>query len=166
MKILRSLPSKWDAKVTTIQNAKNLTKLPLEELIGSLMTYEINLAKKQQEGEDKKKKSIALKRRKKKAMMATWSESEDESSEEENEKEVANMCFMAIDELDEWMLKTHDRRNFQVCFSYKEKWKICYLWRQCKRKDHWSRQHWRLGHANMDLISQLTKMNLLEAFPK
>ncbi|RVW70100.1 Retrovirus-related Pol polyprotein from transposon RE1 [Vitis vinifera] len=34
----------------------------------------------------------------KKAMMATWSESE-ESSEEENEKEVANMCFMAIDDL-------------------------------------------------------------------
>ena len=32
--------------------------------------------------------------------MATWSESE-ESSEEENEKEVVNMCFMAIDELDE-----------------------------------------------------------------
>ncbi|RVW58347.1 Copia protein [Vitis vinifera] len=40
------------------------------------------------------------KRRMKKAMMATWSESE-ESSEEENEKEVANMCFMAIDDLDE-----------------------------------------------------------------
>ncbi|RVW63757.1 Retrovirus-related Pol polyprotein from transposon TNT 1-94 [Vitis vinifera] len=36
----------------------------------------------------------------KKAMMATWSESE-ESSEEENEKEVAKMCFMAIDDLDE-----------------------------------------------------------------
>ena len=36
----------------------------------------------------------------KKAMMATWSESE-ESSEEENDKEVANICFMAIDELDE-----------------------------------------------------------------
>ena len=40
------------------------------------------------------------KRRMKKAMMATWSESE-ESFEEENEKEVANMCFMAMDELDE-----------------------------------------------------------------
>ena len=33
----------------------------MEELIGSLMTYEINLTKKLQECEDKKKKSIALK---------------------------------------------------------------------------------------------------------
>ncbi|RVW59383.1 hypothetical protein CK203_103212 [Vitis vinifera] len=40
------------------------------------------------------------KRRMKKTMMATWSESE-ESSEEENEKEVANIYFMAIDDLDE-----------------------------------------------------------------
>ncbi|KAL6324993.1 hypothetical protein AAG906_019901 [Vitis piasezkii] len=61
MKILRSLPSKWHTKVTAIQEAKDLTKLPMEELIGSLMTYEINLTKKLQEGEDKKKKSIALK---------------------------------------------------------------------------------------------------------
>nr|CAN61803.1 hypothetical protein VITISV_013319 [Vitis vinifera] len=41
------------------------------------------------------------KRRKKKTLMATWSESEDESSKEKNEKEVANICFMEIDELDE-----------------------------------------------------------------
>ena len=41
------------------------------------------------------------KMRKRKAMMATWSESENESSKEENEKEVTNMCLMAIDELDE-----------------------------------------------------------------
>ncbi|KAL6313650.1 hypothetical protein AAG906_010068 [Vitis piasezkii] len=139
MKILRSLPSKWHTKVTAIQEAKDLTKLLMEELIGSLMTYEINLTKKLQEGEDKKKKSIALK--------ATTKEEEDveeekpsdedddlalitrkfnkymrylkcfkykkpghikydcplykKSSEEENEKEVANMCFMAIDGLDE-----------------------------------------------------------------
>ena len=33
-------------------------------------------------------------------MMATWSESE-EFSEEENDKEETNMCFMAIDDLDE-----------------------------------------------------------------
>ena len=33
----------------------------MEEFIGSLMAYEINLAKKLQKGEDKKKKNIALK---------------------------------------------------------------------------------------------------------
>ena len=61
MKILRSFPSKWHTKVTAIQEAKDLTKLPMDELIGSLITYDINLAKKLQECEDKKKKSIALK---------------------------------------------------------------------------------------------------------
>ena len=60
MKILRSFPKKWEAKVTTIQEAKNLTKLPLEELIGSLMTHELTM-KIHQDVEDKKKKSIALK---------------------------------------------------------------------------------------------------------
>ena len=48
MKILRSLPSKWHTKVTAIQEAKDLTKLPIEDLIGSLMAYEINLENKQQ----------------------------------------------------------------------------------------------------------------------
>ncbi|RVW98904.1 hypothetical protein CK203_033781 [Vitis vinifera] len=33
MKILRSLPRKWEAKITTIQEAKDLIKLPLKELI-------------------------------------------------------------------------------------------------------------------------------------
>ncbi|RVX14862.1 hypothetical protein CK203_011834 [Vitis vinifera] len=80
MKILRSLPSKWHTKVTTIQEAKYLTKLPMEELIGSLMTYEINLAKKLQESEDKKKKSIALK--------ATTKEEEDVEEEKPSEKMV------------------------------------------------------------------------------
>ncbi|XP_031741720.1 uncharacterized protein LOC116403915 [Cucumis sativus] len=59
-KILRSLPKTWEAKVTAIQEAKDLTKLPLEELIGSLMTHEI-IMKEHLEDESKKKKSIALK---------------------------------------------------------------------------------------------------------
>ena len=45
MKISRSFPTKWDEKVTTIQEVKELTKLPLEKLIGSLMTYDITLAR-------------------------------------------------------------------------------------------------------------------------
>ncbi|RVW89359.1 hypothetical protein CK203_045436 [Vitis vinifera] len=57
-----------------------------------------------------------VKRRMKKTMMTTWSESE-ESSEEEKEKEVANMCFMAIDEFDEgskkdkWLLDSGCSRH-------------------------------------------------------
>ena len=43
MKISKSLSKKWELKVTTIQEVKDLTKLPLEEFIGSLMTHEINL---------------------------------------------------------------------------------------------------------------------------
>ena len=39
MKILRSLPKKWETKVTVIQEAKDFTKLSLKELIGSVMTY-------------------------------------------------------------------------------------------------------------------------------
>ena len=78
MKILRSLPSKWHTKVTTIQEAKDLTKLPLENFIGSMMTYEINLAKKQQEGEDKKNKSMVLKAKTKE---------EEEVEEEKQSKE-------------------------------------------------------------------------------
>ena len=35
LKILRSLPDKWDPKVTTIQEANDLSKLPLDELMGS-----------------------------------------------------------------------------------------------------------------------------------
>ena len=44
-KILRSLLSAWDAKSTAIQEAKDLVTLLLEQLIGSLMTYEMNLNK-------------------------------------------------------------------------------------------------------------------------
>ncbi|KAL6325046.1 hypothetical protein AAG906_022254 [Vitis piasezkii] len=78
MKILRSLPSKWHTKVTAIQEAKDLTKLPMEELLGSLMTYEISLTKQLQESEDKKKKNIALK--------ATTKEEEDVEEEKPSEE--------------------------------------------------------------------------------
>ena len=40
-KILQSLSRAWKAKVTAIQEAKDLSILPLEELLGSLMTYEL-----------------------------------------------------------------------------------------------------------------------------
>ena len=58
-KILRSLPRTWEAKVTTIQEAKDLTCLKMEELLGSLMIHELTLIQ-QDVDEIKRKKSIAL----------------------------------------------------------------------------------------------------------
>ena len=40
-KILKSLPKAYQSKVMAIQEARDLSKLPLEELMGSLMTHEI-----------------------------------------------------------------------------------------------------------------------------
>ena len=61
-KILRCLPPKWNSKTEAIEEAKNLKELPLEELIGSLMTYEMKIARRENEmQEESKKKSIALK---------------------------------------------------------------------------------------------------------
>ena len=78
-KILRSLPKNWESKVTTIQEAKDLNKLPLDELLGSLMTYK--LARNQSaEEEFRKKKSFALK-------VADSSEDDTEGSNSENEED-------------------------------------------------------------------------------
>ena len=59
-KILRSLSRTWEAKVTAIQKAKDLSTLPLEELLDSLMTHELMMKQKSKD-ESKKKKTIALK---------------------------------------------------------------------------------------------------------
>ena len=62
-KILRCLPPKWNSKTKAIKKAKNLKELSLEELIGSLMTYEMKIVRqeKEMEEEEGKKKNIALK---------------------------------------------------------------------------------------------------------
>ncbi|GAV65761.1 UBN2 domain-containing protein, partial [Cephalotus follicularis] len=59
-KILRCLPKSWTPKVTSIEEAKDLMTLPLEQLLGSLMTHETTM-KNHECVETKKKKTIALK---------------------------------------------------------------------------------------------------------
>ena len=82
-KILRCLPKAWEPKVTTIQEAKDLTKLSLDELMGSLMIHEMNHVK-GDEDEGKEKRSIALK--------ASCS-SDDESSEHDDEMAMFTKRF-------------------------------------------------------------------------
>ena len=40
-KILRILPQSWESKVTTIQEARKMNEISLDELIGNLQTYEL-----------------------------------------------------------------------------------------------------------------------------
>ncbi|GAV59566.1 LOW QUALITY PROTEIN: zf-CCHC domain-containing protein/UBN2 domain-containing protein, partial [Cephalotus follicularis] len=77
-KILRCLPRSWMPKVTAIEEAKNLNVLPLEGLLGSLMTHEISMQKKddEEEKEKKKKKIVALK-------LSLIKDSEDDDDNEE-----------------------------------------------------------------------------------
>ena len=54
-KILRSLPESFHAKVTAIEESKDLDDVKVQELIGSLQTYELSLPN------QRKRKSFALK---------------------------------------------------------------------------------------------------------
>ena len=54
-KILRSLPECFRAKVTVIEESKDLDDIKVQELIGSLQTYELSLPN------QRKSKSLALK---------------------------------------------------------------------------------------------------------
>ncbi|KAA0048309.1 gag-pol polyprotein [Cucumis melo var. makuwa] len=55
-KVLRSLPGKFDM-VTAIEEAHDITKLKLDELIGSLLTFEMTISHR----ENKKGKGVAFK---------------------------------------------------------------------------------------------------------
>nr|GEV98082.1 putative ribonuclease H-like domain-containing protein [Tanacetum cinerariifolium] len=65
-KFLRALPTKWRPKVMTIEESKDLSTLPLDELIGKLKVYEVILEKDLEISRNKKEKykSLALKARK------------------------------------------------------------------------------------------------------
>src|SRR3954462_8099397 len=55
-KILRSLPKRFDMKVTAIEEAHDIRNMKVEELIGSLQTFEMGM----NENSEKKNKSIAF----------------------------------------------------------------------------------------------------------
>ena len=44
-KVLRSLPERFHAKITTIEELKDIEKIPLIELVGNLQTYELGLTR-------------------------------------------------------------------------------------------------------------------------
>ena len=57
-KVLRSLPERFHMKITTIEELKDIDKIPLTELVGNLQTYKLGLSR---IGKSGKGKSMALK---------------------------------------------------------------------------------------------------------
>ena len=73
-KVLRSLPERFHAKITVIEESKDIDKIPLTELLGNLQTYELGLTR---IGKSGKSKTMALKAK---------SSDTDESLEDEDSK--------------------------------------------------------------------------------
>ena len=73
-KVLKFLPERFHAKITAIEESKDIDKIPLTELVSNLQTYEIGLTR---IGKSTKGKSMALKAK---------SSDTDESSDDEDSK--------------------------------------------------------------------------------
>ena len=73
-KVLRFLLERFHAKITAIEESKDIDKIPLTELVGNLQTYELGLIR---IGKSSKGKSMALKAK---------SSEIDESSDNEDSK--------------------------------------------------------------------------------
>ncbi|GJT00189.1 zf-CCHC domain-containing protein [Tanacetum coccineum] len=85
-KFLRVLHPKWSAKVTGIEESKDLTSLSLDELIGNLKVYEVIIKKDSEmvKGKREQNRSIALKSKKK--------SSDEDSSTSDSEDEEYDMA--------------------------------------------------------------------------
>ncbi|GJT98629.1 zf-CCHC domain-containing protein [Tanacetum coccineum] len=111
-KFLRALHLKWRAKVTAIEESKNLKTIPLDELIGNLKVYEEVIKKdfKTVKGKKEQSRSLALKVKKEVS-------DEDSSSSDSEDEEYA----MAVKEFKKFFKRRGrfvrqprgDRKTFQ-----------------------------------------------------
>ena len=74
-KVLRSLPKRFHAKITVIEESKDIDKIPLIELVGNLQTYELGLTR---ISKSSMSKSMALK--------AKSSDTDDSSDDEDTDR--------------------------------------------------------------------------------
>ena len=77
-KTLRNLQKRFTYKVTAIKEAKNVKNLILEEIIGSLRTFEMNL---EEEKFEKKNKGIFLKAEMQRAKLESSVDEDEELAE-------------------------------------------------------------------------------------
>ncbi|KAH9763082.1 Integrase catalytic domain-containing protein [Citrus sinensis] len=118
-KIIKSLPKEWRPKRTTIEEAKDLNVLPIDDLIGSLISYKEDLAV--EKWYEEKKKNIALK--------ASKRESDEESEMDDEELAMLARRFRIF------YKKNNEQRKFRGYNNKKEKKEpiTCY---ECKKPGH------------------------------
>ncbi|GJV94271.1 hypothetical protein Tco_1545848 [Tanacetum coccineum] len=92
-KFLRALHPKWRAKVTAIEESKNLTTLPLDELIGNLKVYEEVIKKDFKMVKGKKEQSISL------ALKVKIEVTDEDSSSFDSEDEEYAVAVKRIQEI-------------------------------------------------------------------
>ncbi|GJZ64758.1 hypothetical protein Tco_0621179, partial [Tanacetum coccineum] len=85
-KFLRALHPKWRAKVTAIEESKDLTSLSLDELIGNLKVYDVIINKYSEMVKGKREQSRSL------ALKAKKESSDEESSNSNSEDEEYAMA--------------------------------------------------------------------------
>ena len=127
-KILRSLPERFHAKITAIEESKDLDSIPLIELIGNLQTYELRLAR---VGKGGKGKNMALKIK---------NDDNDESSDDEDTKLKSYITRKFKKFIKNTNVKAGDKGHKQSAFS------------QFKSQDKGKREFKDAGQSNNVLL--------------
>ena len=96
-KILRSLPKRFDMKVTAIEEAQDISSLKVDELIGSLQNFEITVNSKT----DKKGKGIAF---------ASCVEPDESQANQEDDEDMAESLALLGRQFKK-IFKRFDRRS-------------------------------------------------------
>ena len=135
-KILRSLPKNWSPIKTAIQEAKDLSILPLENLMGSLLTYEMSM-KEEEEDQAKKKKTIALK--------VVAPPNNDESEEEEDDDLAMLAKFKKLLKKERKFQKIYKKDLGKGEFKKKESDITCF---ECKQSGHIKAEYPLLKYKN------------------
>uniref|UniRef100_A0A2N9GAR1 CCHC-type domain-containing protein n=1 Tax=Fagus sylvatica TaxID=28930 RepID=A0A2N9GAR1_FAGSY len=136
----RSLPKRWEAKKTAIYEARDLKVLSLDELFGSLMTYELEMNSKVEEEEVKPKKNFALK-----SSHHDHDNSEEESDEEE---EIALMTrkFKKFLKKKKGFGRRFPKKGENKGESSKNETPTCY---KCKKPGHYKNECPQVNKENM-----------------
>ncbi|GAB2272741.1 hypothetical protein Dimus_038991 [Dionaea muscipula] len=134
LKILRSLPSEWEAKCTAIMESKDLATFTMDQLMGSLIAYELNLKRKSKvEDDSKKMKNLAFE--------ATTSKKEKKEKIEEEDSEDEEELALLSSKFKRFLRKRNERKRFPNKNTYKREESskanqgevICY---NCQRPGH------------------------------